>query len=189
MEKDKINDHFIRFPYRKEVRDDGNINNGGIDLIENPERIGEIHEISDVTWLKRFVSEINAPGGHFMTFGCDYGPLDNYYAGYIDFSHRPSMRHSDTNDLRIIDEHFLAWISELYQDDISEPNPIEYSRAMLHWEYSDLEYQGIYEKVSLWFRAQAPDGCKWLLDHVRYFLVNVYPSLPHVKSALKKPAE
>jgi hypothetical protein len=68
MEKAKVNDHFTRFPYKKQVRDNGDINNGGIDLVKEPERIIEIHELNDWPWLKRFVQEINAPNGLFMTF-------------------------------------------------------------------------------------------------------------------------
>ncbi len=36
MEKSRFTDHFTLFPYRKEVRDNGDINNGGIDLIKDP---------------------------------------------------------------------------------------------------------------------------------------------------------
>ncbi|MES4613524.1 hypothetical protein V2154_13180 [Ewingella sp. CoE-038-23] len=181
MEKAKINDHFTRFPYRKEVREDGGVNNGGIDLILEPNRIEEIHEISDWPWLKRFVSEVNNSDGHFMTFGCDFGPDEEFYAGYVEFSFRPSMRKRTTEDLRILDEHFYKWISELYLDDKSEPHPLAYSQSCLAWEYTPLEYQGTYEKVSVWFRSREVGGAEWLMNHVRHFLVDIYPSLSHLK--------
>ncbi|WP_312980066.1 hypothetical protein [Atlantibacter sp.] len=180
MERAKINDHFTRFPYRKEIRDDGSINNGGIDLIAEPERIVEIHEIKDWPWLQRLVEDVNLKAGHFMTFGCDFGLDDNYYAGFIEFSFRPSMRQPTTEDLRILDEHFYKWISGLYSDDKSEPSAIDYCRGSLSWEYTPLEYHGTYEKVSVWFRATVPEGAEWLINHLRHFLVEIYPSLPHV---------
>lgn len=182
MEKAKVNDHFTRFPYRKEVRENGDINNGGIDLTSEPERIGEIHEIKNWPWLKRFVEEVNLKPGHFMTFGCDFGPDDDYFAGYIEFSHRPLFRHSNTDDLRILDDHFYSWISDLYSDDKSEPHPLAYSQASLVWEHTPLEYQGTYDKVSVWYRVTGPAAAEWLVNHLRHFLVEVYPSLPHIKS-------
>lgn len=116
-----------------------------------------------------------------MTFGCDYGSVDDYYGGYVDFSFRPIRRPESVEELRRLDDLFYDWISDLYSDDTSEPSPIEFSRAMLQWSHSPIAYQGTFDKVSLWYRAQAPDGCKWLIDHVRHFLVDVYPLLPHVE--------
>lgn len=63
MERDSFNDHFTRFPYRKERHEDGQINNGGIDLVAEPGRIDEIHEALDVPWLKRFLQDVNSPDG------------------------------------------------------------------------------------------------------------------------------
>ncbi|HAS0793973.1 hypothetical protein [Enterobacter hormaechei] len=181
MEKAKINDHFTRFPYRKEIHADGGVNNGGIDLVDEPNRIEEIHEIKDWPWLRRLVEEVNLKHGHFMTFGCDFGEDDGYFAGYIEFSHRPNMRQPTTEDLRILDEYFYEWISALYSDDKSEPHPIEYCRRSLAWEYTPLEYKGTYEKVSVWFRVTEPQGAEWLINHLRHFLVEIYPSFPHIK--------
>ena len=183
MEKAKVNDHFTRFPYKKQVRDNGDINNGGIDLVKEPERIVEIHELNDWPWLKRFVEEVNAPNGLFMTFGCDFGPHETYYTGYIEFSLRPESRQPTTDDLRILDEHFYHWIGDLYSDDKSEPHPLAYSQSSLRWEYTPLEYHGIYEKVSVWYRLTEPAGAEWLINHLRHFLLEIYPSLPHVGTA------
>lgn len=181
MQKAKINDHFIRFPYKKEVHEDGAVNNGGIDLTLEPHRVSEIHEISSWPWLKRFVEEVNRSNGHFMTLGCDFGMDDGYHCGYIEFSFRPAMRQPTTSDLRILDEHFYEWISSLYLDDTSEPHPLEYCMGSLAWEYTPLEYKGTYEKVSVWFRATDPQGAEWLINHLRHFLVEIYALLPHVK--------
>lgn len=182
MEKAKINDHFTRFPYKKQVRDNGDVNNGGIDLVKEPERIAEIHEIKEWPWLKRLVETVNFQAGHFMTFGCDFGHDGEYFAGYIEFSHRPNARHANTNDLRILDEHFIQWISELYSDDKSEPHPSVYAQKCFAWEYTPLEYEGTYEKVSVWYRMTEPAGAEWLVNHLRHFLVEVYPCLPHIKT-------
>lgn len=181
MEPAKIHDHFVKFPYRKDTREDGGVNNGGIDLVLTPERINEITELQDWPWLKRLIVDVNSPEGHFMTFGCDFGSDEDVYAGYVEFSFRPSMRQPTTNDLRILDEHFYVWINALYSDDNSELSPIDYCRRNLSWEYTPLEYEGIYEKVSVWFRAIEIAGAEWLINHLRYFLVETYPSLPHLK--------
>lgn len=178
MERDKVNDNFLRFPYRKQTHDDGRVNNGGIDLTIEPDRIDEIQEAQNYPWLKKFLSEVNGPNGLFMTFGCDFGPYENYYAGYFDFSFRPHKRPSSVDALRSLDENFYKWISDLYSDDTSELDPLGFALAMLQWSHSPLEYQGTFDKVGLWYRHQEIGGCEWLVNHVRHFLVEVYPSLP-----------
>lgn len=55
MERDTNNDTFVKFPYRREIRDDGEINNGGINLIKEPHRINEIHEVKDALGLNYFL--------------------------------------------------------------------------------------------------------------------------------------
>ncbi len=179
MEKDPDNDYFVAFPYQKEVHSDGGINNGGIDLTKELHRLDEIHEIKEIPWLRRLLIEVNANGGLFMTFGCDFGPRESGYAGYIDFSFRPERRPADRAIIRNLDHIFYQWLSHLYLDDLSEDNPVEFARNSLQWNYSPLAQkdEAIYDKVTLWFGGSV-GGCEWLVNHIRHFLVVDYPLLP-----------
>ncbi len=181
MERDTNNDTFVKFPYRREIRDDGEINNGGINLIKEPHRINEIHEVKDAPWFKLLLIEVNAESGLFMTLGCAYGPLDEYFAGYLDFSFRPTVEPMRRIAIRDIDISFYDYLAdEETKHDILDGSMVSYAQSCLSWSYSPLQLEGreIYDKVSVWFHCQDESACEWLVDHLRHFLVEAYPSLP-----------
>lgn len=176
MEKSKFNDHFTLFPYRKEVRENGDINNGGIDLIKDPHRINEIHELTDYPWLKDFVSKINAKDGCFMTFGCVCGPGDGVNYGYIDFSLRPDSPLSLRKSITTLDEDFYSYLEKAMQETENPQEAINYAQQCFVWEWSPLEIYGeTYEKVTVTFAYRDQAGIEWALDHLQYFLTIDYP--------------
>lgn len=60
---------------------------------------------------------------------------------------------------------------------------MKYADYTSRWTLSPLEIYGeSYSKVNLTVDADGESGAAWLVDHLRNFLVEVYPSLPHEKS-------
>lgn len=87
MKQDNDSNHFKRWPYIPELRDDGDHNNGGIDLITHPDRVSLIHEATEDNGLRPLLVELNKPGGRFMSLGCASG-LDGSYDSYVEFTLR-----------------------------------------------------------------------------------------------------
>ncbi|WP_241597334.1 hypothetical protein [Rosenbergiella epipactidis] len=178
------NDHFIKFPYRKEVRDNGDINNGGIDLVLEPQRISEIHEINGFTWLKRFIQTINSENGFFMTFGCVAG-REEKIVGYIDFSVRPQATSSLRTYVHNLESLFYSYLHESMSN-MGQENPqqaTDYAKMSLIWEETPLEIYGqTYSKLTVIFQVVSEDAAEWIFSHLEYFLSEYFPSLPHVKA-------
>lgn len=176
--------NFVVFPYRYAVRDNGDINNGGIDLTTNPERISDIHEVADYPWLRNFLVTVNAEGGLFMTFGCVAGSVTHSFCGYIDFSLRPETPESLKMSLGILDEQFYAYLTQAMPEGETRTQGIKYAQSILRWNLSPLEIRGeFYSKVNLTFDALEEEGAAWAVEHVGYFLTKVYPTLTPLKTA------
>lgn len=169
--------HFIRFPYRKDIRDNGDINNGGFDLVQFPEKINDIHEIADYPWLKDFIKRVNDKDGIFMTLGCAIGYEDDILYGYIDFTCRPKAPGEVKEDLITLDDQYYTYLSQAMPDEETRQRAIRYAQQNLLWLSSPLEiYDESYSQVNLTFRAREQDGLKWAFDHLNYFLTEVYPA-------------
>lgn len=169
--------NFTRFPYRRDVRENGDINNGGFDLIQNPEKINDIHEVHDFPWFKNFISEVNSIDGLFMTLGCAIGYKEDMLYGYIDFSLRPNTPATIKNDLVNLDDHFYKYLSQAMQDEETRQKAIQYTQSIFLWLASPLEIYGeSYTKVNLTFRERNQDGLAWAFDHLCYFLTKQFPS-------------
>ncbi|WP_455871882.1 hypothetical protein [Serratia proteamaculans] len=176
-------EHFVVFPYKYQVRDNGDINNGGIDLTRNPERLQDIHELNEYPWLYRFVEAINAPGCLFMTFGCAVGITDGNILGYVDFSVRSDEREFLKEDLVNLDDYFYSYLHDAMPEGETRQQATQYARQSLHWCLSPLEIYGeTYSKVTLTFRMKEDAGAAWVFDQIHYFLSEQYPSLPHIKN-------
>lgn len=179
MEISKHKDHFVKFPYRRETRDNGDINNGGIDLVKEPHRINEIHELAGAPWLKSFISALNDDGGYFMSFGCVYGPEADCNMGYVDFSFRPEVDAHRRHEIINLDIAFYDYLTKAMDKAENPEAAINFARSSLVWERSPLEIYGeTYEKVTITFAYRDQAGVEWLFDHLQYFLTVYYPSLP-----------
>lgn len=170
--------NFVVFPYKRAIREDGEINNGGIDLTKFPERISDIHEVADYPWLRRFLTLINAEGEMFMTFGCVAGPAEQSFCGYIDFSLRPDAPQRLKDGLLMLDDQFYEYLSQAMPEGETRTQGMKYAQSILRWNLSPLEiHDESYSKVNLTFDALEEDGVVWAIDHVCYFLTKVYPSI------------
>lgn len=169
-------DHFTRFPYRYEVRDNGDINNGGFDLVENPEKINDIHEIKDFPWFKDFIAKVNSHNGKFMTFGCAIGYENDILYGYIDFSLRPDVPEELKSNLVNLDMQFMDFVSDSIPDEATRQQAIQYLQKLFLWTSSPLQIYGeSYSKVNLTFRERQQEGLVWAFDYLTYFLTEFYP--------------
>ncbi len=90
MKQDTHTNHFQIWPFRSEAyRSDGEVNNGGIDLVGSPEKIDIIHEATDTIGLRPLIIYLNRPQGCFMTLGCAAGlDDDGIYYSYLEFTTR-----------------------------------------------------------------------------------------------------
>ncbi|MEP8813367.1 hypothetical protein [Enterobacter bugandensis] len=169
--------NFTRFPYRRDVRENGDINNGGFDLIQFPEKINDIHEVHDFPWFKDFIADVNSINGLFMTLGCAIGYEEDMLYGYIDFSLRPNIPATIKNDLVNLDDHFYKYLSQAMQDEETRQKAIQYTQSIFLWLASPLEIYGEeYTKVNLTFREKNQDGLAWAFGHLCYFLTKQFPS-------------
>ncbi|EGO8461992.1 hypothetical protein ACP26F_14470 [Franconibacter pulveris 1160] len=176
MEKvNRVN--FNRFPYRREVRENGDINNGGFDLILFPEKINDIHEITEYPWFKDFIQRVNSKTGIFMTMGCAIGYEGDVLYGYIDFTCRPEAIDAIKEDLITLDNQYHAYLSQAMPDEETRQRAIEYVQHILLWLASPLEIYGeSYSQINVTFREREQDGLKWAFDHLAYFLTEYYPA-------------
>jgi len=172
--------HFVKFPYRAQERPTGEVNNGGIDLIAEPERINEIHEVESFPWLKNFLVLVNAKDGLFMTLGCVAGYVEGSFCGYIDLSIRPTASLLHREKLPNLDEMFYAYLERAMPEGETRTQALKYAHSILHWTLSPLEIHGeFYSKVNVNFDAAQEDGVVWAIEHLAFFLTNEYPLLPH----------
>lgn len=82
--------HFKSWPFAAEVpREDGEVNNGAVNLVLHPEKIDLIHEATEENGLRPLLIYLNREDGDFITLGCASGESDdgNYY-GYLEFTVR-----------------------------------------------------------------------------------------------------
>ncbi|MDU5828493.1 hypothetical protein [Mixta calida] len=180
MEQEKLNDHFVTFPYPRESYSDGSVNYGGIDLIHETQRIDEIEEAKRSPNLRRLLEEVNLQDGLFMTLGCDYRLLTEGVAGYVDFAFRPGLPALLTDDTPNLDDYFWAYLAKQeIEHHISDGAMVGYARSALKWSWSPLELAGARgKKITLAFCCQRAEDGEWCLDHLRHFLVTEFPSLP-----------
>ena len=99
-------DGFRIFPYPPNSTG----NNGGIDLIKHPERIGEIKELASFPQKKEIVLKLNEPNGRFMTFGCDGDFIDDIFVGYIEFAFRDPTTARQRDSYQGLFDSFEAWV-------------------------------------------------------------------------------
>ncbi|TDX14843.1 hypothetical protein EDF88_4170 [Buttiauxella sp. BIGb0552] len=169
--------NFTRFPYSYEVRENGDINNGGFDLIQSPEKINDIHEIAEFPWFKDFISAVNGKNGVFMTLGCTIGLDNESLFGYVDFSARPGTSGEIKEYLVNLDVHFYEYLSQAIPEEEIQQQAIQYAQQTLLWLASPFEIYGeSYSKVNLTFGARQQDGLKWAFEHLSYFLTEYFPS-------------
>ena len=170
MRVSRVTSGFHFFPYPPDHAD-GRTNNGGIDLIRNPERIDEISELSSFPSLRRILTRLNAPNGQFMTLGVAAGELDGGgFGGYIEFAFRDPRLAQQEENIRHLLRSFSDWTSGEY------PEVAESVDSSFVAEIQGFHLHGVPhgDRLALWFRATHREACDELLGFLAYFLVEKY---------------
>jgi hypothetical protein len=119
------------WPFRSDFEGE-RTNIGGVDLVKEPHRIDEIHELNQMPKLKKEVLAINTESTNFMTLGCwlEKTPdLENVLDSYIEFCFRPDIDTSKV-DMINLDHLFYRFI----QDKLDE-EARKMMESRLDWVY------------------------------------------------------
>lgn len=167
MKQDFDSDHFQRWPYIAESRDDDR-NNGGIDLIENPEQISLIHEATDENGLRPLLAELNKPGGRFMSLGCASG-MDGVYHSYVEFTLRDHAAAVNPDELESIYSRWLDWQSQV---DVKHPGFAKALSDNAVWETRTFSLRGSEPQHLITVYHRAPDEAnhRTLAEYMVIFL-------------------
>jgi hypothetical protein len=154
------------------VSPDGDRNNGGIDLVGNPERIDEIHEATEENGLRQLLIAMNAPGRAFMTLGCLAGQGEDAYHSYVEFT--PRDGHYARNEIATQAVHtaWLKWISENCTD---FPGLEDALRHNVVWVYRAFSLRGNERQylITVYSRARNAQDHGSLLSWLHNFLCGV----------------
>jgi len=160
---------FSHFPYPPDYTN-GRTNNGGFDLIREPDKIGEITEAKEFPELRILLERLNVPNGNFITFGCEAGQSPDAFYGYIDFAFR-DINKAQTKDLyQQMFNSFESWIK------VQNPDNSDVILQAVCLEMADLFYHEIYfgYKISLFYKAQNQATAGILLNIVFGYLLNEF---------------
>lgn len=156
-------DSFRNFPYPG----DGKENNGGFDLIKNPERIDEITEFQKFPELRRFIEFLNFESKRYRSFGCDGEQVDSEFTGYIEFSFRKPDEAKRLDLYKRLVDDFDSWMIRKY----SPEQAIDISKS-LNLGSAEISCDGIFfgTKISLYFLAPTQAAAAQSLDVFFEFL-------------------
>lgn len=123
------NEAYKIWPFRPDL-ENGRTNIGAIDLTKEPERINEIHELSETPKLRDAIYQLNKEQSAFMTLGCliEKDPDKEIWWSYIQFCFRPSINVSQINQ-RCMDDDFLKYVEERNDKTIADS-----LRNQIAWE-------------------------------------------------------
>ncbi|OOF80229.1 hypothetical protein [Rodentibacter caecimuris] len=119
-------------------------NIGGIDLINNPEKINEIPEIAQLSELKQTLIDLNKPTTPFITLACAHwiNKSDNSHFSYIEFTFKDKNVANDLNFILTLEEQLHQFfINKLTVNFTQEQK--DYYAAYLE-EQSQIYYRPIY---------------------------------------------
>lgn len=165
----RVSDGFRFFPYPPD-HVNGRTNNGGIDLVRNPERIDEITEISSLPSLRTILTRLNAPDGRFMTLGVAAGDQDGFFDGYIEFAFRdPAVAKKEDNSRHLL-QSFSDWTSAEYPE-VAQSIHASFVAELQHFHLHGASHG---DRITLWFHTMNRDVCDQLLGILAHFLLKKY---------------
>ena len=176
--KDVDSSSYSIWPFRTaEVSVNGDRNNGGIDLVANPELIDVIHEATEENGLRDLLIAMNKPDGSFMTLGCIAGDIEGAYHTYLEFTPRDPAVARDEASILGIYAQWVAWTSEH-----CSPHP-GLADALLHnvaWTYREFAFRGKEPQylITTYQRAQSAQDHRSLVSWLHNFLCSVDPINP-----------
>jgi hypothetical protein len=165
----RAKDGFLFFPYPPD-QSNGHTNNGGIDLVRDPDKIEKITELPALPSLRRILTRLNGPGGFFMTLGVAAGPQDGFFDGYIEFAFRDPELAKNEETYHHLLRSFSDWISLEYP---------EVAEAISRSFVAELQYFHLHEiphgdRMTLWFHTMNQEACDQLLSVLAHFLIEKY---------------
>lgn len=173
MKKDIESDSYSIWPFRPvELSVNGDRNNGGIDLVANPEQIELIHEATEENGLRDLLISMNKPGRAFMTLGCIAGDVDGVYYTYVEFTPRDALAARDEGKIKGIYSHWLDWNAEHCA---AQPGLADALRGNVEWAYRAFSFRGKDPQylITIYPRAQSVQDHKSLISWVHNFLCSV----------------
>ena len=167
MQPNQFADDYKVFPYRQDY-ENGRSNNGGIDLLLEPERLGEITEAVDFPELRAFIVATNGPASAYWTLGCEAGRDGDVFAGYVQFSYRDESLAGNEAHVAQLDHVFMDWATRTQSPEVVTAIP-----AYLRWEYFWFSYHGSRRlAITVWYRARSRVDAGHLLGLLQSFLLN-----------------
>lgn len=171
MKEDINSAAFKGWPFSaEERREDGEINNGAINLVLYPEKIDLIHEATEKNRLRQLLIYLNRDDGDFITLGCSYGQLeDGYYYGYLEFSLRDAFSAMHTDWPAAFE---LQWEKFLLRADAQYPGIKNWLLGNCQWEWRCFYLRPETEQrrlVTLFSRAVDEHEFSVLISHVHNF--------------------
>ncbi|SER55159.1 hypothetical protein [Pseudomonas soli] len=155
-----------------EVSADGDRNNGGLDLVENPDLIDRVHEATEQNGLRQLLVAMNDPGKSFKTLGCLAGEADGLYYTYIEFT--PRDQSLARNEKLIVGIH-RAWQDWTDENCAQHPGLADAIHQNLKWEYREFSYRGSEPQflITMYPRARNADDHRSLISWAHNFLCSV----------------
>ncbi|ELP25040.1 hypothetical protein ACTUSZ_10020 [Pantoea eucalypti] len=184
MEKRLDNNGYIDFPFPATRNADGSVNPCGFDLTLETGRLEEIAVLNRSVNLRRLVEEINLQEGLFMTLACDWQQQADAICGFIDVAFRPDLpQHGHEEALQLEASFYRYLAGQEKQHQMPAESLVNYARSVLDWSWSPLrQRQRDYEKITIQFYCPQADDAEWCFDHLRHFLVSVYPACVAARS-------
>lgn len=135
MKKCTDTKNFSHWPFvAEETREDGEKNNGGIDLISNPEQIEAIHEATEENGLILIIKQLNSKKSPFMTLGCGSGQIKTAYYSYLEFTFR-DQKLARNQELNVsIESTWNSWLAERCKKEIELEKAL---KSHIVWEYRE----------------------------------------------------
>jgi hypothetical protein len=160
------------WPFKSaEISVNGDRNNGGIDLVENPELIDKIHEATTENGLRDLLVSMNAPGRAFMTLGCLTG-VDGAYFSYVEFTPRDEVLSREVTAIKAIHQQWVLWVSENCS---IHPGLEDALHQNVEWAYRTFSLRGNEPQylITIYSRAQSARDHGTLLSWLHNFLCSI----------------
>lgn len=174
-EMNKVDDStsYKTWPFQSaDISVNGDRNNGGINLIENPELIDVIHEATAENGLRELLISMNAPNRVFMTLGCLTGDVDGAYYSYVEFTPRNQKLAQNEEAIKGIYRLWLEWSNENCS---AYPGLADALHQNVKWEYREFSFRGSDPQylITIFPRARSAQDHGSLLSWVHNFLCSV----------------
>ena len=161
----RVHSGFLFFPYPP-CSDGGRTNNGGIDLVHEPNRIDEITELRTLPRFKSLLLDLNSPSSEFFSLGLDAGEQNEGYGGYVEFAFRDATLATEDNYRRLL-QCLVNWLGQKH------PQLAHYFGTWLVAEIQEFYYaeKPHGDRIALWFKAVNQNAGEELLCLIAEFLI------------------